>query len=125
VGHGDALVVLDWSPGVAWVAYNGGQEARRRSSGGGGRSKKERAKCVCANARAGMLGAPGCARSPEEDGIAREQELARQRRAWRHGEARVAAGLAWRVRRMAAGAKLRRRPAGERHVGSVGSRRWR
>jgi hypothetical protein len=125
VGHGDALVALDWSPGVAWVADDGGQEARRRSGGGGGRSKKERAKCVCANTRASVLGAPGCAWSPEEDGIAREQKLARQRRAWRHGEARVAAGLVWRARRTAAGGKLRRWPAGERHVGSIGSRRWR
>jgi hypothetical protein len=66
---------------VAWVADDGGQEARRRSGGGGGRSKKERAKCVCANARAVVLGTPGCARSLEEDGIAREQELAHRRRA--------------------------------------------
>jgi hypothetical protein len=110
---------------VAWVADDGGQEARRRSGGGGGRSKKERAKCVCANARAVMLGTPGCAWSPEEDGIAREQELARWRRAWRHTEAQVAAGLVWRARRTAAGEKLRRRPAGEWHVGSAGSRRWR
>jgi hypothetical protein len=87
------------------VFVDGGQEARQRSGGGGGRSKKEQAKCVCANARASVLGAPGCARSLEEDGVTREQELARRRRAWRHGEARVAAGLAWRARRMAAGGK--------------------
>jgi hypothetical protein len=110
---------------VAWVADDGGQEARRRSDGGGGRSKKERAKCVCTNARAVVLGTPRCARSPEEDGIAWEQELACRRRAWRHGEARVAAGLAWHTRRTAAREKLRRRPAGERHMGSAGSRRWR
>jgi hypothetical protein len=30
---------------------------------------------VCANTRASAQGAPGCARGPEEDGIAREQEL--------------------------------------------------
>jgi hypothetical protein len=32
-----------------------------------------------------------------------KQELARRRHAWWHGEARVAAGLAWRARRTAAG----------------------
>jgi hypothetical protein len=31
VGHGDALVALDWSLGVAWVADDGGQETRQRS----------------------------------------------------------------------------------------------
>jgi hypothetical protein len=87
------------------VSVDGGQEARRRSGGGGGRSKKEPAKCVCANARASVLGTRECARSLEEDGIAREKELARRRCAWRHGEARVAAGLAWRVRSTAAGGK--------------------
>jgi hypothetical protein len=35
-------------------------------------------------------------RGPEEDVAARKQERARRRRAWRHGEAWVAAGLAWR-----------------------------
>jgi hypothetical protein len=34
VGHGNAQVALDWSPGVAWVADDGGQETRRRSSEG-------------------------------------------------------------------------------------------
>jgi hypothetical protein len=52
---------------VASVADDGGQEAWRRSGGGGGQSKKERVKCVCANARAVVLGTPGCARSPEEE----------------------------------------------------------
>jgi hypothetical protein len=55
----------------------------RRHGGGrarwGDRSRGNERKCVCANARAGVLGTPGCARSPEEDGFAREQELARRR----------------------------------------------
>jgi hypothetical protein len=66
------------------VARNGGGGPVR----GGGRSKRERAKCVCANARANVLGAPGCARSPEEDGVVREQELAHRRRAARAVAAR-------------------------------------
>jgi hypothetical protein len=47
-------------------------------------------KCVCANARASVLGVPGCARGLEGDVVARKQELARRRHAWRHGEARAA-----------------------------------
>jgi hypothetical protein len=39
-------------------------------------------------ARASVLGALGGARGPEEDRIAREQELARRRRMWRHGPRR-------------------------------------
>jgi hypothetical protein len=46
---------------------------------------------VCANARAGTQEAPGSVRNLDKDVVAREQELARRRRAWRHGEARVAA----------------------------------
>jgi hypothetical protein len=40
VGHSDALVALDWSPGVAWVADDGGQEMRRRLAEGGDRSRR-------------------------------------------------------------------------------------
>jgi hypothetical protein len=46
---------------------------------------------VCANARASVLGILGCARGLEGDVVTWEQELARWWRAWRHGEARVAA----------------------------------
>jgi hypothetical protein len=48
-------------------------------------------KCMCANARASVLGIPGWARGLEGDVVMRKQELARRRRAWRHGEARAAA----------------------------------
>jgi hypothetical protein len=58
--------------------------------------------CVC-NARTSVLGAPGCARDLELDVVERKQELAHRRRAWRHGEARVAAGTACRARKKAAG----------------------
>jgi hypothetical protein len=49
---------------------------------------------VYANARASAQGAPGCAQGLEEDVVTREQELACRWHAWRHGEARVAAGTA-------------------------------
>jgi hypothetical protein len=42
----------------------------------------------CANDRACAREAIGGARGPEENVVARKQELARRRRAWRHGEAR-------------------------------------
>jgi hypothetical protein len=58
--------------------------------------------CVC-NARMSVLGAPGCARDLELDVVKRKQELAHRRRAWRHGEARLAAGTACRARKKAAG----------------------
>jgi hypothetical protein len=57
-------------------------------------------KCVCANARASVLGVPGCARGLEGDVVMWKQELAHRQRAWRHGEARAAA-----VRRGDAGAR--------------------
>jgi hypothetical protein len=43
---------------------------------------------VCANARASVLGPLGGARGLEEDGVAREQELARRRESWRLGRRR-------------------------------------
>jgi hypothetical protein len=46
--------------------------------------------CVC-NARMSVLGVPGCAQNLEQDVAELKQELARRQRAWRHGEARVAA----------------------------------
>jgi hypothetical protein len=46
--------------------------------------------CVC-NTRTSVLGAPGCARDLQQDGAELKQVLVRRRRAWRHGEARVAA----------------------------------
>jgi hypothetical protein len=64
-------------------------------------------KCVCANARASVLGVPGCARDLEGDVVARKQELARRRRAWRHGEARADSGRRGEARRS-------QREAGER-----------
>jgi hypothetical protein len=80
VGHGDALVALDWSPGVAWVADDGGQEMRRRSGEGRWSEQEKMSKmCVC-NARTSVLGAPGCARDLEQDVVAWKQELARRRR---------------------------------------------
>jgi hypothetical protein len=39
---------------------------------GGGRSKRDQVKCVCANARASVLGALGGARGLGEDRITRE-----------------------------------------------------
>jgi hypothetical protein len=47
-------------------------------------------KCVC-NVRARVLGTPGRARDQEEDVTEQKQELAHRRRAWRHGEALMAA----------------------------------
>jgi hypothetical protein len=55
------------------------------------------------NARTSVLGAPGCARDLEQDVVAWKQELARRRRAWRHGEARVAAGTTCRAWKKATG----------------------
>jgi hypothetical protein len=88
---------------VAWVADDGGQEARRRSGEGRWSEQEKMSKmCVC-NARTSVLGAPGCARDLEQDVVMRKQELARRRRAWRHGEARLAAGTACRAWKKAAG----------------------
>jgi hypothetical protein len=58
----------------------GGGPARR-----GGQNREKEAKWACANARASAWGAPGCVRGPEEGVLAREQELASQREAWRLG----------------------------------------
>jgi hypothetical protein len=57
---------------------------------------------VCANSKMSAQGAPGCARGLKKDVVTREQELARLRCAWRHGEARVAAGTACRAWKKAA-----------------------
>jgi hypothetical protein len=47
--------------------------------------------CVCANARVSVLGVPRRAQGLKGEVVTQEQELAHRRRAWRHGEARVAA----------------------------------
>jgi hypothetical protein len=64
-----------------------------RGSGGapaqcGGRNREKGAKWACANARASAWGAPGCAQGPEEGMVAREEELASRREAWRLGRRR-------------------------------------
>jgi hypothetical protein len=47
-GSRDALVALDWSPRVAWVADDGGQETRRRSGEGRWSEQEKMSKmCVC------------------------------------------------------------------------------
>jgi hypothetical protein len=59
--------------------------------------------CACANVGAGVLGALGGARDLGEDSITQKQELALRRCAWRHGEARIAAGTACRAWKRATG----------------------
>jgi hypothetical protein len=58
---------------------------------GGDRSRRDQVNCVCTNVRVRVLEALGGAQDPGEDSIVRKQELALRRRAWRHGEARMAA----------------------------------
>jgi hypothetical protein len=64
--------------------------------------------CVCK--RKSECGAPGCARGLKEDVVVREQELARRRRAWRHGQRRCDVGEAG---------------AGQRGVGKAAARQGR
>jgi hypothetical protein len=94
VGHSSAVGVLDWGLGLMVVAVDDDQGRRRGSGEGGDRSRRYQVNCACANARASVLGALGGARDPGEDRIMQKQELALRRRAWWHGEARMAAGTA-------------------------------
>jgi hypothetical protein len=85
---------LQWVMGmlfVHWIGdgkWHGWLPTVSRGSGGasagcGGRNREKGAKWACANARASVWGAPGCARGPEEGVVAWEQELASRREAWR------------------------------------------
>jgi hypothetical protein len=82
-------LIEDWGAAVGLPTVTRGRGGNRVTEGD--RSRRDQVNCVCANARVRVLEALGGAQDPGEDSIMRKQELALRQRAWRHGEARMAA----------------------------------
>jgi hypothetical protein len=92
---------------------------------GDGRSRRGQVSCACANARARVLEALGGTRDPGEDSLARKQELASWRRAWRSRRRSGRSSVTWRAHGQAsAGSGGRRHDRGMTRGTSEG-RRWR
>jgi hypothetical protein len=107
--------------GLPTVSKDGGGDR----AAGDDRSRRGQVSCACANTRAKVLEALGGAQEPGKDSLARKQELASRRCAWRSRRRLGRSNATWRARgRASTGSGGRRHGKGVTRGTSEG-RSWR
>jgi hypothetical protein len=86
VGDGDAICALDWGWEAAWVAVDGEPRQRWCSGGVWWSEQRKGSKMGVCKCKSESVGSSRICPSPEEGVVAREQELASRRKAWRFGQ---------------------------------------